>query len=110
MNKLTRNSQTLRKNMTKEERKLWYEYLKLLSVTFYRQKVIGEYIVDFYCDKYKIIIEIDGSQHYEDDAREKDEKRDQYLKKQGNTVLRYSNIDINQRFKYVCEDISKYMI
>ncbi len=110
MDKLTRYSQNLRRNMTKEERKLWYEYLKFLPVTIYRQKVIGEYIVDFYCDKYKVVIEIDGSQHYEDEVKEKDKQRDMFLMKLGIIVLRYTNLDINNRFNEVCEDISKYIL
>ena len=64
--KLTDNAQKLRKNMTKEERHLWYDFLKTLPVTVNRQKVIGNYIVDFYISSHKIIIEIDGSQHYEE--------------------------------------------
>ena len=103
--KLTGNAKALRKNMTKEERHLWYDFLKSLPVTVNRQKVIGNYIVDFYIATSKIVIELDGSQHYEDNGIENDEKRDAFLNKLGIRVLRYSNLDINQRFKNVCEDI-----
>ena len=99
-------SQQLRKNMTAEERHLWYDFLKPLPVVFKRQSVIGKYIVDFYCPKYKLVIELDGSQHYEDENRQADSARDSFMHSQGLIVLRYSNADINQRFKYVCEDIS----
>ncbi len=103
--KLTGKAKTLRKNMTKEERHLWYDFLKTLSVTVNRQKVIGNYIVDFYIASSKIVIELDGSQHYEDKGVENDIKRDAYLNDLGIKVLRYSNLDINQRFESVCEDI-----
>ena len=105
--KLTGNAKTLRKSMTKEERHLWYDFLKTLPVTANRQKVIGKYIVDFYIASSKIVIELDGSQHYEDNAKENDAKRDEFLKSLGIKVLRYSNLDINQRFESVCEDILK---
>ena len=72
--KLTRNAQQLRKAMTKEERHLWYDFLKLLKATFNRQKVIGNYIADFYCAEHKLIIELDGSQHYFTEGQEADKK------------------------------------
>ena len=96
--------------MTKEERTLWYDCLKHLPITINRQKVIGKYILDFYCASAKIAIELDGSQHYEDDGRAQDEKRDKYLNERGITVLRYSNRDVNLRFRAVCEDIEKHLI
>ena len=103
--KLTGNAKALRKNMTKEERPLWYDFFKSLSITVNRQKVIGNYIVDFYIATSKIVIELDGSQHYEDNGIENDAKRDEFLNNLGIKVLRYSNLDINQRFENVCEDI-----
>ena len=107
--RLTSNAKTLRKNMTKEERHLWYDFLKLLPITVNRQKVIGNYIVDFYCADAKIVIELDGSQHYENHAIEIDKKRDIYLKNLGLKVLRYSNLDVNKNFSGVCEDILKHI-
>ena len=103
--KLTGNAKVLRKNMTKEERHLWYDFLRTLPITVNRQKVIGNYIVDFYIASSKIVIELDGSQHYEDDGIDNDTKRDAFLNSLGIKVLRYSNSDVNQRFKSVCEDI-----
>ena len=103
--KLTGNAKALRKNMTKEERRLWYEFLKTLPITVNRQKVIGDYIVDFYIATSKIVIELDGSQHYEDMGIETDAKRDAFLKSLGIRVLRYSNRDVNQNFEGVCNDI-----
>ena len=106
---LTGNAQKLRKNMTKEERHLWYDFLKTFPATVNRQKVIGPYIVDFYCAAAKLVIEIDGSQHYEPDGRCADMKRDEYLNRNGITVLRYSNLDVNTRFEAVCEDILQHL-
>ena len=95
----------LRKNMTKEERHLWYDFLKTLPITVNRQKVIGNYIIDFYIASAKIVIELDGSQHYADKGVENGTKRDAFLNGLGIKVLRYSNLDVNQRFESVCEDI-----
>ena len=106
---LTSNSQSLRKNMTKEEKHLWYDFLKLQRATINRQKVVGQYILDFYCAQAKIAIELDGSQHYEEEGRERDTKRDEYLNSQGIKVLRYSNYDVNKCFEAVCMDISEKM-
>jgi len=103
--KLTGNAKALRKNMTKEERHLWYDFLKSLPITVNRQKVIGNYIVDFYIATSKIVIELDGSQHFEDRGVETDAKRDAFLNALGIRVLRYSNLDVNQRFESVCQDI-----
>ena len=103
--KLTGNAKTSRRNMTKEERHLWYDFLKTLPITVNRQKVIGNYIVDFYIASSKLVIELDGSQHYEEKGVENDAKRDEYLNSSGIKVLRYSNLDVNQRFESVCEDI-----
>ena len=75
---LKNNAQKLRKNMTKEEKRLWYDFLKNLDVTINRQKVMGNYILDFYCAKYKVAIELDGSQHYEKEGKEKDIARDSF--------------------------------
>ena len=107
--KLTPNARSLRKNMTKEERHLWYDCLKKLPVTVHRQKVLGNYIVDFYLASANLVIELDGSQHYEAEGRRKDEIRDAYLRDIGCNVLRYSNADVNQRFKTVCEDIYNHL-
>lgn len=107
--KLTNISKTLRKNMTKEERHLWYDFLKTLPVTINRQKVIGEYIVDFYCASAKLVIELDGSQHYDDNIKAKDEIRDKYFHNLGITVARYSNLQLNTNFDGVCADILKHI-
>ncbi|WP_026657720.1 endonuclease domain-containing protein [Butyrivibrio sp. AC2005] len=104
---LKNNSQKLRKQMTKEERHLWYDFLKSLPVTINRQKVIGPYIIDFYCAKSKTAIELDGSQHFEKDGKATDIERDNYLKEIGIKVIRYANNDVNRNFDVVCEDIAR---
>ena len=91
--------------MTKEERHLWYDFLKTLPVTIHRQKVIGDYIVDFYCASAKIVIELDGSQHYSPEGIASDKSRDEYLAGLGIDVLRYANSDVNNNFEGVCEHI-----
>lgn len=107
--KLTENAKNLRKNMTKEERHLWYDFLKQLPLTVNRQKVIGKYIVDFYCAQAQLVIELDGSQHYESDAQENDRARGEYLRGLGLTVKRYSNRDVNKNFEGVCADILQFI-
>lgn len=103
--KLTSNARTLRKNMTKEERHLWYDYLKNYSVRFLRQKVIDNYVVDFYCHDAKLIIELDGSQHYEEKGLLKDKIRTERLEERNLTVIRIPNIEVNKNFRGVCEYI-----
>ncbi len=91
--------------MTKEKRHLWYDFLKSLDVTVHRQKTIGKYIVDFYIASANIVIELDGSQHYEEDGLASDYERDSFFKEKGLTVLRYSNAEVDRNFRGVCEDI-----
>lgn len=108
--KLTPISRVLRQNMTKQERKLWYEFLREHPVKFKRQRVIGKYIVDFYSAEKKIVIEIDGSQHYSEKGIEHDKHRTEYLAQKGLTVLRYTNLDIENNFRGVCEDINNKLL
>ena len=96
----------LRKDMTCEERKLWYDCLRNLPIRFYRQKPIGNYIADFYCPKLKLVIELDGSQHYQDKGIVYDTERTKELSKyKGIRVLRIPNNQIDQNFNGVCEYI-----
>ena len=88
------NAKKLRKNMTKEERHLWYDFLREYPIRFRRQEIIGDYIADFYCSSAAIVIELDGSQHFEERALQKDQKRSSYLESLGLHVLRFSNLDI----------------
>ncbi len=95
----------LRKNMTPQERRLWYDFLESYPIRFQRQKAIGNYIADFYCAKAKLILELDGSVHYTDIQMEKDILRTKELELLDLTVLRISNTDINKNFQGVCEMI-----
>ena len=92
----------LRKEMTKEERRLWYDYLRTHSVRFSRQKVLGKYIADFYSAEAKLIIELDGSQHYEEINVEKDTDRTAFLEGYGLTVIRIPNNEVMRNFRGVC--------
>ena len=105
--KLVSNARSLRKNMTTEERHLWYDFLKKLPCNVRRQHNIGNYIVDFYIADRKLVIELDGKQHKALEHREEDEKRDRALALWGIKVLRYSNENIRNSFSFVAEDILK---
>ena len=105
--KLTENSQTLRTNMTPQEKHIWYDFLKKLPLTVNRQKVIDNYIVDFFIASQKCVIEIDGRQHLTEEHKIADFKRDTELNGRGFKVLRYSNHDVNENFTNVCLDILK---
>ena len=102
---LTRNARALRKEMTKEERHLWYDFLRNYPVRFLRQKVIDNYIVDFYCHDARLIIELDGSQHYEKEGLLKDKLRTEHLESRNLTVIRISNNEVMRNFRGVCEYI-----
>ena len=95
----------LRKAMTKEERHLWYDYLRTYPVRFSRQKVLGKYIADFYSAEAKLVIELDGSQHYDDRNMEKDAERTAFLETYGLKVIRIPNNEISRNFRGVCEYI-----
>ena len=97
----------LRKEMTKEERHLWYDFLRTHPVRFSRQKVLGKYIADFYCAEAKLVIELDGSQHYEAQNIEKDEERTAFLEGYGLKVIRIPNNEVNRNFSGVCAYIER---
>ena len=98
-------AKSLRKNMTKEERHLWYDFLRDYPVRFTRQKVLGKYIVDFYCAQAKVIVELDGSQHYDPENQKKDAERTEFLEGYDLTVLRIPNNEVMGNFLGVCEYI-----
>lgn len=104
---LTPNAKELRNNMTREEKHLWYDFLRNYEVKFSRQKVLGKYIVDFYSAKAKLIIELDGSQHYEEASIRYDSKRTEYLESFGLTIIRIPNNEISTNFDNVCLYIDK---
>ena len=96
-------ARSLRKNMTPWERKLWYEYLRTYPVRFYRQKPLGEFIVDFYCPKARLVVELDGSGHYMQEQMQRDERRTAELEKMGLRIVRLCNLDVWQNFVGTCE-------
>ena len=97
----------LRRNMTKQEKHLWYDYLRNYPIKIYKQRIIENYIADFYGHQAKLVIEIDGSQHYSEEGERCDEARDLYLYNLGYTVLRYTNLEIERNFNGVCADIEQ---
>lgn len=99
----------LRKNMTKEEKHLWYDYLRLHPARFSRQKILGKYIVDFYSAKLKLVIELDGSQHFTEEAIRYDNERTEFLKNYDLKVIRIPNWEINQNFDGVCEYLNEIL-
>ena len=105
--KIRHNSQALRKNMTKEERHLWYDFLKTYPVQFRRQYSFGNYIVDFYCYRAGLVLELDGSQHCQPEDVEYDRKRTAFLEEKGLYVLRISNLDVMREFPGVCDMIHR---
>ena len=105
----TGNAQRLRREMTREERHLWYDFLKPAGIQAHRQKTIGPYIVDFYISSAKLVIELDGSQHFEETGQAADAVRDRYLQELGFIVLRYANSEIHHNYRGVCEDILRHM-
>ena len=107
---LTEYAKELRRNMTKEERHLWYDCLRYYHPKFRRQHIIGNYIADFYCDQARLIIELDGSQHFESSKIVYDTIRTNYFSSLGIDVLRYSNSDINTNFEGVCQHIHDMML
>ena len=103
--RLVSNARTLRKNMTPEEKHLWYDFFKRLPFNVRRQHNIENYIVDFYIAEKKIVVEVDGRQHRLSEHQEADRKRDADLAAWGISVLRYSNDNINNNFNSVVSDI-----
>lgn len=104
-NKLTPLAQKLRRDATREEKRLWYDFLSTYPTKFRRQKVIGKYIIDFYCSKARLAVELDGGQHYENSALTRDQERTQWLQKNGILVLRFLNSDVRKNLSDVCATI-----
>ena len=104
-NKLTPFAQKLRIESTREENRLWYEFLSTYPARFRRQVVIGRYIVDFYCSSVRLAIELDGGQHYKDSALIRDNERTQWLQDNGILVLRFLNSDVRNNLSDVCSSI-----
>ena len=103
--KIVPTAKMLRKNMTKEEKRLWHDFLRTYPNRFTRQKIIGNYIVDFYCASAKLVIELDGSGHYTKEGIEYDKQRTAFLEEYGLQVLRIPNTEINKNCRNICEYI-----
>ena len=106
-NNLLENARTLRKNMTPQEKHLWYDFLRYYPIKIYKQRIIGNYIADFYCSAARIVIEIDGAQHFTPDGKLHDEARTETLNRYDLMVLRFTNSDVDYRFDAVCGMIDK---
>ena len=101
------SARKLRKNMTEQERRLWYCFLKDYPVKIYRQRAIDRFIVDFYCSRALLAIELDGGEHYEETGVEYDKRRTAVLKQKGIEVLRFANPDVDRNFESVCIEIDE---
>ena len=97
----------LRRNMTRQEKHLWYDFLRQYPVKIYRQRIIDHFIADFYCYQARLIVEIDGSQHYTRQGKAYDTDRTQILQRYGLEVIRFSNQQINRNFWDVCNEIDR---
>ena len=97
----------MRKNPTRQENHLWYDFLRTYPVQFRRQVMIDDYIADFYCHKAKLVIEVDGSQHETDEGLQKDEIRTEKLERYSLTVIRFTNRSVDKDFYRVCDYIDR---
>ena len=104
---LTPYARALRKNMTKEEKHLWFDFLRNHPIKFSRQKVLGRYIADFYSPQAKLVIELDGSGHFSEEGELYDQERTAFLETYGLKVIRFSNLEIHRNFNSVCEYINQ---
>ena len=103
--KLIPRAKELRKNATRQEKKLWYGFLNSYPVRFQRQKSIDSFVADFYCHEAKLVVELDGSQHYEVAGIARDKERSAILEKYGLKVIRFSNLEVDRNFQGVCTTI-----
>ena len=106
-NKLLTFARMLRHNMTPQEKHLWYDFLRRYPVKIYKQRILDNFIADFYCHKAKLIIELDGSQHYTPEGKSYDKARTEVLERYGLKVIRFLNRDIDDNFNGVCYMIDK---
>ena len=104
---LKQRSRELRQNATRQEQKLWYDFLRTHPIKFRRQQQIGPYIADFFCPSARLVIELDGGGHYDPEAEKKDHERTVALEQQGLKVIRFCNLDIDKNFRAVCESIDR---
>ena len=103
--RLNERAKELRRKMTPQERKLWHRFLKDYSIKIYKQRVIKFFVVDFYCAEARLVIELDGSQHYTEQGKAYDEERSSIMEGYGVEVLRFTNLEVDREFDAVCERI-----
>ena len=106
-NELLNIAKILRRNMTRQEKHLWYDFLQHYPVKVYKQRIIDDFVVDFYCHQARLVIEIDGSQHYTLEGKKHDEMRTKIIEGYGLHIIRFSNKDIDEKFEGVCYTIDK---
>lgn len=104
-NKMLPVARRLRREKTPQEKTLWYQFLRSYPVKIYKQRIIESFVVDFYCAEARLVIELDGLQHYTEQGKAYDEERSQILREYGLKVLRFSNCEVEQQFNAVCEKI-----
>ena len=106
-NGLLENARRLRKEMTPQEQRLWYQFLRKYPIKIYKQRIIGDYIVDFYCHRARLVIELDGARHFTPEGKAYDAARTEVLERYGLYVLRFTDSDVDDRFNTVCEKVDK---
>lgn len=106
-NNLLPNARSLRREMTKQEKHLWYDFLKAYPIKVYKQRIIDNFIADFYCHKARLVIELDGSQHYTPEGKSYDQARTEVLERYGLQVLRFLNSEVDDNFDGVCHVIDR---
>ena len=106
-NELLNIAKILRRNMTPQEKHLWYDFLKEYPIKVYKQRIIDNFIADFYCHQARLVIEIDGSQHYTKSGKQHDEARTEIIERYGIQVIRFTNQNIEKDFYIVCGEIDK---
>ena len=106
-NELLMIAKNLRHHMTSQEKRLWYDFLKNYPIKIYRQRIIDNFVADFYCYQARLVIELDGSQHYTPDGKLNDAERTEILERYGLLVMRFSNKDVEDKFEGVCSKINK---
>lgn len=104
-NQMLPRARELRREMTPQERKLWYLFLRTYPAKIYKQRIIESFIVDFYCASAKLVIEVDGSQHYTESGIQYDQERSRVLARYGLQVLRFTNWEVDTQFSNVCDAI-----
>ena len=106
-NKLLENARKLRREMTRHEKHLWYDFLQNYPIKIYKQRIIDNFIADFYCHQARLVIELDGSQHSTKEGQLRDAARNEILEKYGILIIRFSNQDIDKDFRRICDIIDQ---